>query len=222
MTATSAPSPIYQGQFGEFTITANDRRGVIVYRMGLVIAALSFAIATGLALTLPNFPFTPWVLTGLYAVFGLALGVSLLTIHIYLIILHRFLQACWLIGAIASVVIAVKFETPLVVTVYEQPFLLLGVGWLFVALTGIFFKEAFCFDRLETKLLTPLVPMVLLGHMSGLLPLYAGQLLLVIWAGGFLIFAGRKAFQAIPDDIGDKSVFEYLHQQSKPQSSKTA
>lgn len=211
MTATSAPSPVYQGRFGEFTITAADRRGVILYRLGLTIAALSFAIATGIALTQPNAPLTPWILTGLYAVFGLALGVSLLTIHIYLIILHRFLQACWLIGAIASVVIAVKFPTPLVVTVYEHPLLLLGVGWLFVALTGIFFKEAFCFDRLETKLLTPLVPIVLLGHLSGLLPLYAGQLLLAIWAGGFLIFAGRKAFQAIPDDIGDKSVFEYLH-----------
>jgi len=215
MTATSAPAPIYQGQFGEFTITAADRRGVVIYRTGLAIAALSFAIATGLALALPAAPVTPWMLTGLYAVFALALGISLLTIHIYLIILHRFLQACWLIGAIASIVITVKFPTPLVLTVYEQPLLLLGVGWIFVALTGIFFKEAFCFDRLETKLLTPIVPMVLLGHLSGLLPLYASQLLLAIWAGGFLIFAGRKAFQAIPDDIGDKSVFEHLHQGSK-------
>lgn len=215
MTATSDPTPIYQGQFGEFTITADDRRGVIIYRTGLAIAAFCFAIATGLVLTLPDYPLTPWLLTGLYAVFTLALGMSLLTIHIYLIILHRFLQACWLIGAIASVIVAVKFPTPLVLTVYQQPWLLFGVGWIFVALTGIFFKEAFCFDRLETKLLTPLVPMVLLGHMSNLLPLDIEQLLLTIWAGGFLIFAGRKAFQAIPDDIGDKSVFEHLHQQSK-------
>lgn len=218
MTVTSDPSPIYQGQFGEFTITADDRRGVLLYRTGLAIAALCFAIATGLVLALPDYALTPWLLTGLYTVFTLALGVSLLSIHIYLIILHRFLQACWLIGAIASLIIAVKFPTPLVLTVYQQPLLLLGVGWLFVALTGIFFKEAFCFDRLETKLLTPLVPMVLLGHMSNLLPLYVEQLLLTIWAGGFLIFAGRKAFQAIPDDIGDKSVFEHLHQQSKAAS----
>ncbi|WP_448561796.1 DUF2301 domain-containing membrane protein [Trichothermofontia sp.] len=212
MTATSDPSPIYQGQFGEFTITAGDRRGVIIYRTSLAIAALSFAIATGFALALPDYALTPWILTGLYATFTLALGVSLLTIHIYLIILHRFLQACWLIGAIASLVIAVKFPTPLVLTVYQQPLLLFGVGWIFVALTGIFFKEAFCFDRLETKLLTPIVPMILLGHLSGLLPRYPGQLLLAIWAVGFLIFAGRKAFQAIPDDIGDKSVFAHLHQ----------
>ncbi|MEO0834560.1 MAG: DUF2301 domain-containing membrane protein, partial [Cyanobacteria bacterium J06642_3] len=26
-------------------------------------------------------------------------------------------------------------------------------------------KEAFCFNRLETKILTPIVPLLLLGHM---------------------------------------------------------
>jgi uncharacterized integral membrane protein len=29
----------------------------------------------------------------------------------------------------------------------------------------------------------------------------------------FVVFALRKAFQAMPDDIGDKTVFEYLKQQ---------
>ena len=36
----------YQGQFGEYTITKRDRLEVIFYRGGLVIAAISFAIAS--------------------------------------------------------------------------------------------------------------------------------------------------------------------------------
>jgi len=39
------------------------------------------------------------------------------------------------------------------------------------------------------------------------------QFLLALWAVLFIIFAVRKFFQAIPQDIGDKSVFEYLKSQ---------
>jgi hypothetical protein len=39
--------------------------------------------------------------------------------------------------------------------------------------------------------------------------------LLASWAGLFLLFAWRKIPQAIPADIGDKSVFAYLKQQRK-------
>jgi uncharacterized integral membrane protein len=37
--------------------------------------------------------------------------------------------------------------------------------------------------------------------------------LLAVWAIFFVVFAIRKAIQAIPPDIGDKSVFIYLKQQ---------
>uniref|UniRef100_UPI00286DF6E8 DUF2301 domain-containing membrane protein n=1 Tax=Chamaesiphon sp. VAR_69_metabat_338 TaxID=2964704 RepID=UPI00286DF6E8 len=87
---------------------------------------------------------------------------------------------------------------------------ILGVGFIFAALTGIFFKEAFCFDRLETKLLVFIVPLLLLGHLTQLLPKAAEPILLAVWAGLFLVFAIRKVIQQIPPDIGDKSVFEYL------------
>jgi uncharacterized integral membrane protein len=92
----------------------------------------------------------------------------------------------------------------------EQPQVLWGIGFTFAALTGIFFKEAFCFNRLETKLLTPLVPLLLLGHLFGWLPLGTEQLLLAAWAVLFVVFALRKAVQPIVPDIGDKSVFAYL------------
>lgn len=202
---------VYQGQFGEFTITEGDRTGVIIYRTGLMVAALSFAIGSALVVlnNNPNFQ----LLTPLYACFSLALGVSLLTIHIYMAFLHRLLQVCWVIGSITAVILALSSSTPLAVTVYTQPLTLLGVGFTFVALTGIYFKEAFCFNRLETKVLTPIVPVLLLGHMLGVLPTQGEQVLLGLWAILFVVFAVRKAIQAIPPDIGDKSVFEYLKAQ---------
>ncbi|MEH2054846.1 MAG: DUF2301 domain-containing membrane protein [Nostoc sp.] len=207
----SAPE-VYQGQFGEFTITQSDRTGVIIYRAGLMVAALSFAIGSALVL-FNNSPTLITALTPLYACFSLALGVSLFTIHIYMASLHRTLQIFWAIGSIASVILAISSSQPLALAVYNQPITLFGVGFIFVALTGIYFKEAFCFNRLETKVLTPIVPLLLLGHLAGILPTQGESILLGIWATLFLVFALRKTVQAIPADIGDKSVFTYLKEQ---------
>ncbi|GET35558.1 DUF2301 domain-containing membrane protein [Microseira wollei] len=209
----SSEPRVYQGQFGEFTITQSDRTGVIVYRTGLMVAALSFAIASGLVLWQGNNPTVLTAVTFLYACFYIALGVSLATIHIYLASLHRVLQVFWAIGGVASLVLAWQYSEPLALTVASQPFALVGVGFTFAALTGIYFKEAFCFDRFETKLLTPVVPILLLGHLFGVLPVNGEQVLLGLWAILFIVFALRKAIQAIPPDIGDKSVFDYLKAQ---------
>jgi uncharacterized integral membrane protein len=206
-------SLVYQGQFGEFTITDADRREVILYRTGLAIAGLSFAIGVALILGVGNDPLVLQLLTPLFMLFSAGLGLSLWTIHIYFKVLHRVLQLFWLIGSISAVVFTVYSAEPLAVFVYQQPFSILGVGFVFAALTGIFFKEGFCFGRLETKLLTPLLPVLLLGHMFSFLPVSIEQAMLVAWAGLFLVFAFRKAIQAIPPDIGDKSVFEHLAQQ---------
>ena len=211
-TQTLSAPEVYQGQFGEFTITQSDRIGVIIYRAGLMVAALSFAIGSALVL-FNNQPINLTILTALYACFTLALGVSLLTIHIYMAILHRLLQVFWAIGTIASIGLVLSSNEPLAVTVYNHPITLFGIGFTFVALTGIFFKEAFCFNRLETKILTVTVPLLLLGHLVGILPIQGEQALLGIWAILFLVFALRKTVQAIPADIGDKSVFTYLKQQ---------
>ena len=216
MTATTEAeqgSVTYQGQFGPFTIEKHDRQEVVLYRAGLMIAALCFALGTGGILWQGE---KAWVLQGisvLYTVFWLSLGLSLLKIHIYLKPLHRLLQGFWFIGGVASLAIALFSPEPFALTIYQQPVYLWGVGFTFAALTGIFFKEAFCFNRVETKLLTPLVPLLLCGHLFGFLPAPWTGILLVMWAINFLIFALRKVIQPIPPDIGDKSVFDYLAQQ---------
>ncbi|MEB3224455.1 MAG: DUF2301 domain-containing membrane protein, partial [Synechococcus sp.] len=97
-------------------------------------------------------------------------------------------------------------------TVCNRPQTIWGIGFLFAALTGIFFKEGFCFRRLETMLLTPLVPCLLLGHLTQLLPLAIAKIGFSLWSVLFVIFATRKFTQQPAADIGDKSVFEHLKQ----------
>ncbi|HAC64244.1 MAG TPA: hypothetical protein DCF68_12060 [Cyanothece sp. UBA12306] len=205
-------SEIYQGQFGEFTITEDDRREVVIYRLGLSLAALSFAIGSSLILVTGELPWVLKLLTILFGLFSLGLGISLVTIHIYLRPLHRLLQLFWLVGTITALIMTVQSSEPLALFVYYHPLTLLGIGLTFAALTGIYFKEAFCFNRLETKFLTFLVPSLLLGHLTGILPVNLEQGLLLAWSGLFIVFVLRKAIQPIPPDIGDKSVFTYLDQ----------
>lgn len=206
----SSQLEVYTGYYGEFTITDHDRQEVWIYRTGLAIAAVCFAIGTGLALWQGNSLWVQQIITPLYFVFCVAIGISLAKIHIYLVPLHRLLQAFWFVGFCAAIAISLLSAEPLAVTVYHNPATIWGMGFLFAALTGVFFKEGFCFRRLETMMLTPLVPLLLLGHLLQFLPLQIEQVGFGIWSILFLIFALRKFPQKPADDIGDKSVFEYL------------
>lgn len=207
----SAATPeTYQGYYGEFTITDQDRREVLFYRSGLAIAACCFALGTLLMLWQGNSVTIQYVITGLYAVFCGALGLSLATIHIYMIPLHRLLQGFWVVGCGVAIALSILLRQPLIVTVAEHPTSIWGLGFTFAALTGIFFKEGFCFQRLETMILTPLVPLILLGYLTQLLPLTIISGGCVLWSILFLIFAARKFPQKPASDIGDKSVFNYL------------
>ncbi|MEO1392678.1 MAG: DUF2301 domain-containing membrane protein [Cyanobacteria bacterium J06634_5] len=202
------PPDVYEGQFGTFTITKDDRADVIWYRAGLAVAASSFAAGVlGLFIAGDR---APLIATACYGLMWCALGLSFFKIHIYLRPLHRALQIFWAVGGLASLAIALLYPGPLALTAYQQPLTILGIGFTFASMTGLFIKEAFCFNRLETKFLVVLVPGLLLGHMAGVLSAATEQSMLTGWALLFSVFALRKAFQAIPPDIGDKSVFDYL------------
>lgn len=218
-TIESTLEPVsYQGQFGTFTITESDRQEVMIYRGALMVSAVSFAIGTIAVLSgadrLGNENLLN-LLTFLGTIFAVALGIALANIHIYMVFLHRTLQIFWAIGFASAIGCSLYYHRPIGAIIYQQPLTILGVGFIFAALTGIFFKEAFCFDRLETKLLVLIVPLLLLGHLGQFLPQSVETSLLAIWAGLFLVFAIRKVIQQIPPDIGDKSVFEYLAAQSQ-------
>lgn len=206
---------IYEGQFGTFTINKQDRLGVAIYRGGLMVAAIALTLGSVLGLRLLPGNWPPQLTSVLYWIFCAGLGVSLATIHIYLVPLHRALQFFWLVGCLGSAWVAIQSPMPLIEALYQRPFNLMLGGWVFVALTGIYFKEAVCFNRTETKFLFLVVPILLGGHWLDVLSPEFEQVLLLAWSLLMLVFAIRKWIQPIPPDLGDKSVFDYLHQQRK-------
>lgn len=207
---------VYQGVYGPWTIQPSDVQEVVLYRAGLVTAAAAFVIASSTIFLPYDTELGGFLRTNLdlfYAFGAFGLGLSLYLIHIYVTEIKRTLQALWVLGVSGSLVTYASFAQPagkhLVGYVIQYPTATWLVGPLFAALTGLVFKEGLCYGKLEAGILTFVIPAVLLGHLTGLMDEGTKSNLLVIWMALFVIFAGRKFFQPIKDDIGDKSVFVF-------------
>ena len=202
---TSA-DPTFEGVYGSYTITADDRSEVRRYRIALLVA--------GLAMSLGLLHW--WQLGGSWAwiwvvPLAAALGLALQWIHIYLRPLHRALQLFWLLGCLGWVGLLLSAgPTEALFTIQEQPLWILAVGPLFAAMAGIGFKEFFCFQRPEAIGLTLLLPLGLLGRLLGLLNLTTAMTLLSAAALLLVLLALRKFGMEAAADVGDKSVFAYL------------
>ncbi|KAK7390689.1 hypothetical protein VNO78_18695 [Psophocarpus tetragonolobus] len=207
---------VYEGIYGPWTIDKSDVREVILYRSGLVTAAASFVAAASAAF-LPDDSLLSATLKqnlDLFYVLGSGgLGLSLLLIHIYVSEIKRALQALWGLGVLGSVttylVLAQPANENLIQYVVDNPSAVWLVGPLFAALTGLVFKEGLCYGKLEAGILTFVIPILLLGHLTALMDDGVKLTLLATWITLFVIFAGRKFTQPIKDDIGDKSVFMF-------------
>ncbi|MCP4374858.1 MAG: hypothetical protein GY794_01555, partial [bacterium] len=196
---------IRAGEYGDYTITKLDWWRVVVYRTSLSVASLSFIVGSLLFFHYGPAPSALLASNYLFAVFSLGIGVSLLTIRIYLALLHRLLLIFWLLGSLSAITIALTSPASLFVTAYEQPLALLGIGFIFGSLTGIFMKEAFCHAQTEAILLTPLVPALFVIHANDLFSVSTERWLLGIWTFLYTIFFVRKFFQEIEPEIGDKT-----------------
>jgi uncharacterized integral membrane protein len=134
-------------------------------------------------------------------------------IHIYLRPLHQALQLFWLAGCVGFVALA-AWLTPegMVNEAFQRPLAILAMGPFFAALTGIGFKEFFCFRRPEAIGVTLLLPLALLGRLTGLLGVPTTLALLTLQAGLLLVLCLRKFPMPAAADVGDKSVFAHLEQ----------
>lgn len=197
---------MYVGLFGPYKITAADRREVLGYRLSLTCVAIALL---GLLLQ--------WHLIGAERVWpwllpmAVGLGLALRWIHIYLVPLHRLLQLFWLLGCLAILALVWRVgPTAALPTLAARPLWLLAVGPYFAALTGVGFKEFFCFRRPEAIGVTLLLPLALLGRLLGVLPVAISGQLLTLAAALLLLLCLRKFPMQPGDDVGDKSVFEHL------------
>lgn len=216
----------FNGQFGTWIVDEKDAAEVLVYRSSLVVAAAAVAAASGMVLLpalLGGDAPAAWSLDLAAAVFFVSFGVSIKTIHIYMKPMHDFLKVLWLGGAVGSIgVLAASESHSLVLAAFQDPMYLLGPGWVFVALTGLFFKEFACFQRLEASVLFALVPLLTGGHFLHLLPLGVEQGMSAALASSFLFFAVRKFDLPLKADIGDKTVFAYIAAQEAEQAQEQA
>ena len=209
-----ADQTVYNGVYGPWSVDDADVREVLLYRAGLVTAAASFLVAASGAFLPEGNAVGDAVRQGadlFYAAGAGGLGLSLVLIHIYVTPIKRFLQALWAVGVLGSVgtyaLAARPLDEGLVRYVLEHPGAMWFVGPTFAALTGLVFKEGLCYGKLEAGILTFVIPILLLGHLSGLMDDGTKMSLLGVWMALFTVFAARKFQQPIKDDIGDKSVF---------------
>jgi len=200
-----------RGVYGDFIVTSNDKKEVLFYRLSILFCGLFFSI--GIAQWFTNGSNQIWIfLLGM----SISMGLSLKWIHIYLRPLHQTLTIFWVLGCIGFAIHAYHFGlTNIIYGLRENRKSILLIGPLFAALTGIGFKEFFCFRRIEAIGITILIPIALIGYLTELAnERFTFAILLV--SSLLLLLMGIRKFN-LPEeaDIGDKSVFDFLESQRK-------
>ena len=212
-----------KGHFGTWNFTTQDAKGIDIYRTSLLIGALSafFPILSLTLLPLKQIP--PQLLDFAYITWFISMTISLNKIHIYVKPLHQALKLLLYAGFLAT--ISAHFLLPAEpptsaftggiishILLSQRPLLVLAFCPQMAATTGLFFKEAFCFQRLEAVALTLLVPYLSVRGLIGWGK--ADSIMTVVGGLLYVVFAGRKLIQNKRDDLGDKSVFDYLEEKA--------
>tara|TARA_B100000700_G_scaffold57512_1_gene62345 strand:- start:5181 stop:5843 length:663 start_codon:yes stop_codon:yes gene_type:complete len=208
-------SKIIKGVYGDYIVTSSDKKEVLYYRVSILLCSLFFAV--GLAQWLINGSNQIWIYF-----FGMVitLGLSLKWIHIYLRPLHQALIFFWALGSIGLGIVTYHFGlTSLIYGLKENPKWVLLIGPLFASLTGVGFKEFFCFRRIEAIGITIIIPIAFIGYSTELTDGLFTFVLLTLSSLLLLMLGIRKFNLPAEADIGDKSVFDFLENQRKINSS---
>ncbi|KAI7835518.1 hypothetical protein COHA_010592 [Chlorella ohadii] len=201
-----------------------DKVEVWSYRVSLTLIATAFATGTVAALAPEDAVLAPvvWANGNLLAAAG---GVGILgattLIHIYITPIKRALQTLAALGCAGGAWLALQHsDVPLPQWVATHPSSMWFVGPAFAALAGICFKEGFCYEKRESFILSGLIPLLCLLHLTGLMPEVADKGFSAVVAGMLLFFAARKYTQPVYADIGDKTVFEWQAMSEEEQRAK--
>ena len=200
-----------KGVYGDFIVTPQDKKEVLFYRLSILSSGLFFSL--GLVQWFTHGPNQVWIcFNGLV----ISLGLGLKWIHIYLRPLHRALIFFWIIGCMGLGIVVFHFGlTNFIYGLKENPKWVFLVGPLFVSLTGIGFKEFFCFRRIEAIGITIFIPITFIGHLTELSNETFTFALLAFSSLLLLVMGIRKFGLPAEADIGDKSVFDFLESQRK-------
>ncbi len=211
------PSNSIQGIYGDFIVTSNDKKEVLFYRLSILFCGLFFSI--GIAQWFANGSNHIWIwLLGV----TISMGLSLKWIHIYLRPLHQTLIIFWVLGCMGFAILAYHYGLAnIICNLRENPKSIVLIGPLFAALTGIGFKEFFCFRRIEAIGITIFIPIALIGYLTELANEKFTFAMLALSSLLLLLMGIRKFNLPAEADIGDKSVFDFLESQRKLKTSES-
>ncbi len=205
----NAIEPEFQGIYGRYRITVKDQMEVKLYRISVLLCGISFCAGLVQWIVLGANWAWIWLLP-----MAISLGLALQWIHIYLRPIQISLQLLWALGCCGIGVLLWKLGAerflPNLVNQRELTFV---IGPFFAALTGLGFKEFFCFRRPEAIGLTLLLPISLIGHITGIMNEIFIMIFLFLSGVMLLLLSIRKFGMEASSDIGDKSVFNYLKNQ---------
>ena len=196
----------YQGIYGEYTINSKDKEEVRLYRFSLLLTSLSFFLFISQWIFINQLFIWIWLV-----LFITGIGGSLKWIHIYMRSLHKLLIVFWIMGSLGFCLLFFRLGTENFASfLANNPIWLFAIGPLFATLTGIGFKEFFCFRRPEAIGISLLLPISLIGFLTQLIggPI---TLALLYFASMLSIILALRKFGTNPSlDIGDKSVFQQM------------
>ena len=197
------------GFYGSYKITNTDKKEVRNYRISLLACSLSlFFGLIHLSIFNNNLAWI-WLVS-----IAINLGFALNWIHIYVRALHNTLKLFWILGCLGLVIMTANLGiNNILSSIINQPIWTILIGPLFAALTGLGFKEFFCFRRPEAFGLTIILPITLIGYIANLMNSSIVMSLLFLCAVLFVILSIRKFGIDAAADIGDKSIFEHLKKQ---------
>ena len=201
----------FEGAYGKYKITLEDKLEVRRYRIAVLICGISFTSGIGHWLIAgPTYAWL-WLIP-----MSISLGLALKWIHIYIKIIHQTLQLLWALGSVLIIFLVLRGDpNQFLSNLSINRIQLLAIGPFFAALTGLGFKEFFCFRQPEAIGVTLLLPISLLSYTFRIFPPTVVMILLGL-SSILLLMLGLKKFRMDPAlDLGDKSIFEYLNKVKK-------
>lgn len=198
-------------------LTRGDKITVILYRIGIFLAAVIVCIAALLAVRdtfgpgLQDFPF---IVSGfgigfLLLLLYFAVGLSVFFIHLYVGKFHKTLKKIYYAAFLCLAALFVIGEgNPAAPLLASQPIAGLLLLPLSFCLGFVTAKEAFCFRLVEGYILAALMPAYIFFYSMGGLSNKGTAVGLALIGAILLLFMFRKVFMPIHFDIGDKSAYQ--------------
>jgi uncharacterized integral membrane protein len=192
-------------------LTREDTITVVVYRAGIVLAAVVMSILAYLfAMATSNTSTTSLGASADILAYGLyvSIGMSVFFIHLYVGRFKTFLKNLYFISLACFVALLYIGKGSLSSALVQQPYNFLLLLPLSGCLGFVTAKEAFCFKLIEGYLLAVIMPLYLLLVSINILSGRSASNGVVLIAVLLVIFTLRKAFMPIAYDIGDKSAYQ--------------